>query len=87
MVIDLQSALQDPIWINHKIGDQYSMSNVGSSKMDSGWKLSYYPLFGTYKDNKWIEFDSPRALIEKPMTNGGIDFREVPLYYLTKQQI
>ena len=76
----------------------YHMINIGGKK-DDGWKIAYYPLFGTYKgeeDNKvWIEFGEPRALIEKPietdqikaksiLNDKGNDQREVPLRYLVK---
>ncbi len=78
----LLQALSDPVWKDHKIGNEYTMAK------DSGiWKIAYYPLFGTYEgetDNKkWVEFQEPRALVEKPI-KGGIDLREVPLRYLTK---
>ena len=69
--------LQEPLYINHKIGDIYTMDG----KIEY-WKISYYPIF---QDNKTkVDYDEPRALIEKPM-QGGIDFREVPLRYLTKK--
>ena len=81
--IILHNALQDKVWIGHTIGDMYNMINVNGSQ-DTGWKIAYYPLFGTYKDGAWVEFKEPRALIEKPLSN-GIDFREVPLRYLRRQ--
>lgn len=84
----LEKALNDPIWQDHKIVDTYTMD--GKPEL---WKISYYPLFGTYNNKttkdleiievRWIYFESPRALIEKPIT-GGTDFREMPLHYLTK---
>jgi len=87
LTMDLKEILQDPIWMNHKIGDTYSMVNVGGKSDGKVWKIAYYPLFGTYKgegDNtKWVEFDEPRALVETPLDK-GTDFREVPLRYLSK---
>ena len=80
---DLQKALDDPKWKDHKIGDLYVMINRDGSK-SSGWKIAYYPLFGTYKNEQWIKFNEPRALIERPM-KGGTDFREVALCYLTNK--
>ena len=74
----LQIALNNELWINHKIGDAYTMD--GKPEL---WKIAYYPLFGTYKAGIWIYFDEPRALIEKPIKS-GTDFREVPLRYLKK---
>lgn len=72
----LEKALKDPLYLEHNISDRYSMDNKPEV-----WKLTYYPIF---EDNKTkVEYDEPRALIEKPM-QGGIDFREVPLRYLTK---
>ncbi len=62
-----------------ELGATYTMDN----KPDL-WKIAYYPLTGTYRDGKWMEFNEPRALIEKPI-KGGIDFREMPLRYLTKR--
>ena len=81
----LRAALDDPKWKDHKIGCLYVMINRDGSE-SSGWKIAYYPLFGTYRNEKWIEFDEPRALIERPM-KGGTDFREVALRYLTIQNI
>lgn len=85
--MNLQEALADQKWQEHKLGDVYHMVNVGG-KRDEGWKLTYYPLMGTYKGEEdaktWIEFEEPRALIEKPMGEKGNDFREMPLRYLIK---
>lgn len=75
----LIEALKNPIYISHKIGDKYTMDN----KSDL-WKIAYYPIF---EDAKTKEiYEEPRALVEKPIKD-GIDFREVPLRYLTKQNI
>jgi len=71
----LSLALLDKTWLSHKIGNQYCMDN----KPDK-WKIAYYPIFENGKTNE--VYDEPRALIEKPIS-GGIDFREVPLRYLT----
>jgi hypothetical protein len=71
---NLQKALSDPLWINHKIGNTYSMDGKG------GWKIAYYPIF---EDGKTKEvYKEPRALVEKLIGKEGIDFREVPLRYL-----
>lgn len=76
--VRLRTALADPIWVNHKIGDLYTMDKT------SDWKIAYYPIFEDGKTKK--EYEEPRALVEKPLSNGkGIDFREVPLRYLIKQ--
>lgn len=69
-------ALNNPLWINHKIGDKYTMDG----KPDE-WKISYYPLFEDGRNGK--PYEEPRALVEKPIPN-GTDFREIPLRYLTK---
>lgn len=74
-MIDLKQALQNQLWINHQIGSYYNMEGD-----DDLWKISYYPIFENGKTNK--QYKEPRALIEKPM-QGGTDFREVPLRYLT----
>lgn len=71
----LNKALNDPKWIDHKIGDQYKMDNK------EGWKIAYYPIFEDGKTGE--EYSEPRALVEKPIP-GGIDFREIPLRYLNK---
>ena len=66
----------------HEIGMTYSMLNRDGS--DSGsWKIVYYPLEGTWKNETWIDYDEPRALIDQPV-KGGTDFREVPLRYLKR---
>ena len=76
----LQIALDNPVWKEHNIGDLYNLVNRNGS-IDSGWKISYYPIF---EDGKTGEpYKEPRALIEKPL-NDGTDFREMPLRYLTK---
>ena len=80
----LQEALKLPLWVNHKIGDVYSMRNRDGN-ISSGWKIAYYPLFQTLKNGCWIELDEPRALIERPLNN-GTDFREVPIRFLTQQK-
>jgi len=72
--MDLQEALNNELWVNHKIGDTYTMDG----KPDL-WKIAYYPIFEDGKTNE--PYSEPRALIEKPM-KGGTDFREVPLRYL-----
>lgn len=69
--------------IEHEIGDVYSMVNQ-DGKESGNWLITYYPLHGTYVNEKYVEFDEPRALIEQPMKN-GIDFREVPMRYLKKK--
>lgn len=73
----LQQALLDPIWVDHKSGDKYLMDGK------QGWKIAYYPIFEDSKTGK--QYDSPRALVEKPMVGGGTDFREVPLRFLSKE--
>jgi hypothetical protein len=71
--MNLNEALNNPIWQNHKIGQLY--------KMDAsyGWKIAYYPIFENGKTGE--VYNEPRALIEKSIP-GGTDFREVPLRYL-----
>lgn len=77
---ELQIALDNPLWKEHKIGNLYNLINKGGS-IDGGWKIAYYPIF---EDGKTGEpYSEPRALIEKPL-NDGTDFREMPLRYLTK---
>ena len=72
--MNLKQALSNPIWVNHKIGNTYSMDGVKS------WKIAYYPIFENGKTGE--KYTEPRALIERPIP-GGIDFREVPLRYLS----
>jgi hypothetical protein len=76
MNIKLTDALNNPIWLEHRIGDKYTMDGKPAI-----WKIAYYPIL---EDNKTKDvYEEPRALIEKPI-EGGIDFREIPLRYLTK---
>lgn len=72
--MNLKQALNDPKWINHKIGFTYTMDGKPAL-----WKIVYYPLFENGKTGE--TYEEPRALIEKPISH-GIDFREVPLRYL-----
>jgi hypothetical protein len=78
----LFKALSDPIWQTHKLGDKYSMTNIGGA--DGGiWSIAYYPLFGTFRQGQWVEYNEPRALIERPINN-GIDLREIPIHFLKR---
>ena len=72
--MNLNEALNNTIWQNHKIGQLYKMDG------SDGWKIAYYPIFENGKTGE--VYKEPRALIEKPIP-GGTDFREVPLRYLT----
>lgn len=72
----LQEAMQDPLRVSHKIGNQYSMKGANGL-----WKIAYYPIFEDGKTGK--SYDEPRALVEQPIGSSGTDFREVPLRYLT----
>lgn len=74
--MSLIESLNNPVWLNHKIRDTYTMDG----KPDL-WKIAYYPIFEDGKTKE--QYSEPRALIEKPMI-GGIDFREIPLRYLIK---
>ena len=76
--MNLQLALNHPLYVVHKVGDTYTMDG----KPDL-WKIAYYPLFHDGKTGE--EYLEPRALVEKPIKD-GTDFREMPLRYLTKNQ-
>ena len=75
MNTQLNKALNNPKWFNHQIGDTYTMDDKPEL-----WLITYYPIFENSKTNK--PYDEPRALIERPI-EGGTDFREIPLRYLT----
>ena len=52
-----------------------------------GWKIAYYPILECGQSGK--KYDRPRVLVEKPKMFGdtmGIDFREVPMCFLTKTE-
>jgi hypothetical protein len=75
----LIKALNNPIWLSHRIGNTYTMDGKDV------WKIAYYPIFEDGKTGK--EYSEPRALIERPAVFKGvegIDFREIPLRYLKK---
>lgn len=74
--MNLQSALDNPIFQQHKIGALYSIK--GDSRL---WKLTYYPIFQNGKNGDY--YDEPRVLVETPILN-GIEFREMPIHFLTK---
>lgn len=71
---ELIDALIDPLWLEHRIGNEYIMDSK------PGWKIAYYPIFEDGLTG--VEYREPRALVEKPMMGGGTDFREVPLRYI-----
>ena len=71
-------ALNNPTWKKHSIGDVYLMDGK-----ETEWKIAYYPIFSNGKTN--TEYSEPRALVETPILN-GIDFREIPLWYLTRKE-
>ena len=88
--MNLKAALSSDIWVNHRIGDTYTMDG----KLQP-WKIAYFPIFEDGKTG--ATYDEPRALVEQPILESkkcsgatcyvktGIDFREVPLRYLTKR--
>ena len=81
MSLRLQQALDNVIWKEHSIGDTYIMDG------NKGWKIAYYPIFECGKSGE--VYNEPRVLVEKKENwKGveGIDFREVPLHYLTKEK-
>jgi len=71
----MNEALNDPLWVNHKIENSYNMDGKPEK-----WKMVYYPIFENGKNGEI--YNEPRCLVERPI-KGGIDFREVPLRYLT----
>ncbi len=73
----LPLALSNPLWLNHKIGDAYTMDG----KLEK-WKIAYYPIFENGKTGE--VYNEPRALVEQPIGKYGTDMREVPLRYLIK---
>ena len=75
MNIDLEQALNHPIWKNHKRNESvYFMDG----KKDR-WKIVYYPIF---QDGKTQEhYNEPRALVQN-IDKGGFWNKEVPLRYL-----
>lgn len=81
----LQQALLNEIWKSHNIGQHYQMDGKPQK-----WKIAYYPIFEDGKTNE--VYEEPRALVETPIFNKlnekiGIDFKEVPLRYLTRYEI
>ena len=93
--MNLQEALDNEVWKNHKIGDTYSIIHIGGRIDKSIWKIAYYPLLGTY-DNRttkqgetiygaWKDFEDPRALVEMETKEGTI-FNETPIRYLSKNK-
>lgn len=66
----------ETLWKTHKIGDKYLMKGDNRN-----WLIVYYPITEDGKTQK--PYEEPRALVETPIV-GGIDFREVPLRYLTR---
>lgn len=73
--MELQKALNHPLWKNHKIGTDYFMDG----KYDR-WRIAYYPIF---EDGKTGEvYNEPRALVEN-IEKEGFWHKEVPLRYLT----
>lgn len=72
----LEEALRNSIWINHNIGDRYTMDSLPDL-----WEIVYYPIF---QDGKTQEFyNEPRALMQN-INKKGFWSKEVPLRYLVK---
>lgn len=80
MKIELQEALNHPLYSSHEIGDKYKMDGKGC------WEMYYYPIMADGKTQK--PYDEPRALMktERKFKNGeyGMDLREVPLRYIER---
>lgn len=74
--MNLKEALNSPTWLNHKIGDTYTMDG----KPDL-WKIVYYPIFECGKTGE--VYSEPRALVEN-IEKKGFWNKEVPLRYLIK---
>jgi len=55
--MELQKALEHPLWKTHKIGKTYKMDSKGE------WKIAYYPIFECGKTGE--VYDSPRALVDQ----------------------
>lgn len=83
--MDLATALSNPLWIEHSIGDTYSMIHIGGKVDNSNWNIAYYPLFGTYKNGEWVDFEEVRALVELKVKD-GIIIQETPVRYLLKNK-
>lgn len=62
--------------------DWYGFLKNRNCSMDGqpGWRLVYYPI--THDNKTKEQYPEPRALVQKQIV-GGIDFREVPLRYLS----
>lgn len=91
----LGSALAHPVWMAHRIGDTYCVKNAGKIG-DDGWKMAYYPIFlesgepralmekAIYEEK--VEFIAGKEFC-KFKVEAGTDFREVPLRFVSKENI
>ncbi len=70
--MNLQKALENSFWKNHKIGDIYLMKN--RDKTVEEVKIVYYPLENYNDFTALVEIDKGKY----------IDFREVPIRFLNK---
>lgn len=74
---ELDIALQHPVWKQHALDTLYTAKGCKGL-----WKLAYYPIFCDGKTGE--SYTEPRALMEQQMTDGGTDFREMPLRYVQR---
>ena len=74
MGVELNEALNHPLWISHKPGDAYDLERSGGGE----WQMWYYPIF---EDGKTGEaYKEPRALWLQIKPDFW-DLRESPLRY------
>ena len=77
MKIDLQKALDHPLWKAHQRNKSlYTMDG----KLDK-WKIVYYPIFVNGKTEE--PYNEPRALVQN-IDKPGFWSKEIPLRYLKK---
>ena len=77
MKIDLEQALNHPLWMEHERNKSLYQMDGKNDK----WKIVYYPIFQDGKTQEY--YDEPRALMQN-IDKVGFWSKEVPLRYLVK---
>lgn len=82
MEIDLEKALEHPLWLSHIREEGISYGTVYSIEGNvDKWEIIYYPIFQNGKTQEY--YDEPRALLRN-VSKSDFWTKKVPLRYLSR---